>query len=220
MALPGCCLTKCALLLAGLCTERQIKVSTRLHEISSCSCLSVLPGPAWVLLNKICKPLFAPQYLLCSHCFLHGDKLAAPAAHFDAVNQVEPRTRARFERKEMRNGPFECAGRKCRGLNLMSRPRVFITCCGLPARAREATEKELLVILHTSLTVKNDVIGTKDRLKSPFYFSKGFRVAKSHHLSSLLFPPPSPESRFSCWHVFFSSVAFERLPRPKEWMDG
>ena len=89
--------------------------------------------------------------------------------------------------------------------------------------AREATEKELLVILHTSLTVKNYVIGTKDRLKSPFYFSKGFRVAKSHRLSSLLFPPPSPvQSPDSLVGTSFSprSHTFERLPRPKEWMDG
>ena len=32
-----------------------IKACTWLREISSCSCLTVLPGPAWVLLNKICK---------------------------------------------------------------------------------------------------------------------------------------------------------------------
>ena len=42
------------------CTERQIKVCTWLREMSSCSCLTVLPGPAWVLLSKTCKPLFAP----------------------------------------------------------------------------------------------------------------------------------------------------------------
>ena len=33
---------------------------TWLREISACSCLTVLPGPAWVLLGKTCKPLFTP----------------------------------------------------------------------------------------------------------------------------------------------------------------
>ena len=44
-------------------TERQINVSTWLREISSCSCLTVLPASAWVLLSKTCKPLFAPLYI-------------------------------------------------------------------------------------------------------------------------------------------------------------
>ena len=43
-------------------TERQIKVCTWLREISSCSCLTVLPGPAWLLLNKTYKPLFTLLY--------------------------------------------------------------------------------------------------------------------------------------------------------------
>ena len=56
-------------------TEGEIKVCTGLREISSCSCLTVLPGPAWVLLSKTCKPLLAPLYLvedysdaLCRSC--------------------------------------------------------------------------------------------------------------------------------------------------------
>ena len=36
-------------------TEMRYNLCTWLGEISSCSCLTVLPGPAWVLLNKICK---------------------------------------------------------------------------------------------------------------------------------------------------------------------
>ena len=35
------------------------KVCTWFREISSCSCLTVLPGPAWVLLSKICKDFFS-----------------------------------------------------------------------------------------------------------------------------------------------------------------
>ena len=35
-------------------TERQVKVCTWLRELSFC--------PAWVLLSKTCKPLFAPLY--------------------------------------------------------------------------------------------------------------------------------------------------------------
>ena len=43
-------------------TEGEIKVCTWLREISSCSCLTVLPGPAWVLLSKTNQPLFSPLY--------------------------------------------------------------------------------------------------------------------------------------------------------------
>ena len=43
-------------------TERQIKVCTWLRDISSCSCLNFMPGPAWLLLNKICTPLFRALY--------------------------------------------------------------------------------------------------------------------------------------------------------------
>ena len=35
-----------------------------MREISSCSCLTVLPGPAWVLISKTCKPLFAPLFII------------------------------------------------------------------------------------------------------------------------------------------------------------
>ena len=45
-----------------LTTEGVIKVCTWLREISSCSCLTVLPGPAWVLLIKTCSPLLTPLY--------------------------------------------------------------------------------------------------------------------------------------------------------------
>ena len=43
-----------------------------MREISSCSCLTVLPGPAWLLLNKICGPCI---YLgtTSNHCtFCHN----------------------------------------------------------------------------------------------------------------------------------------------------
>ena len=67
------------------------------------------------------------------------------------------------------------------------------------------------------------MIGTKDRLKSPFYFSKGFRVAKSHHLSSLLFPPPSPvQSPDSLVGTSFSprSHLSDFQGRRNGWMDN
>ena len=47
----------------NLSTEWEIKVCTWLREISFCSCLTLLPGPAWVLLSKTCKPLFTSLYL-------------------------------------------------------------------------------------------------------------------------------------------------------------
>ena len=43
-------------------TEHPENVCTWLREVSSCSCLTVLPGPAWVLLSKTYKPLFPPLY--------------------------------------------------------------------------------------------------------------------------------------------------------------
>ena len=49
-------------LLGSGCAEGKIKVCTWLREISSCSCLTVLPGPAWVLLSKTYKPLVTPLY--------------------------------------------------------------------------------------------------------------------------------------------------------------
>ena len=42
--------------------QRSAKACTWLRDISSCSCLTFLPGPAWLLLNKICKPLFRALY--------------------------------------------------------------------------------------------------------------------------------------------------------------
>ena len=47
---------------ARLSTEGEIKVWKWLREISSCSCLIVLPGPAWLLLNKICTPNSRSMY--------------------------------------------------------------------------------------------------------------------------------------------------------------
>ena len=44
------------------CTEPGKSLGTWLREISSCSCLTVLPGPAWLLLNNICIPLFWALY--------------------------------------------------------------------------------------------------------------------------------------------------------------
>ena len=43
-------------------TEAGIKACTWLREMSSCSCLTVLPGPAWLLLNKICTPFSRSLY--------------------------------------------------------------------------------------------------------------------------------------------------------------
>ena len=39
----------------GFSTDMRFNLCTWLGEISSCPCLTVLPCPAWVLLNKICK---------------------------------------------------------------------------------------------------------------------------------------------------------------------
>ena len=36
-------------------TEMRFILCTWLGELSSCSCLTVLPGPAWVMLKKFCK---------------------------------------------------------------------------------------------------------------------------------------------------------------------
>ena len=50
-------------------TESGIKACTWLREISSCSCLTVLPSPAWLLLNKMCIPLFRALYICQRHHF-------------------------------------------------------------------------------------------------------------------------------------------------------
>ena len=44
------------------CALATREVCMWLCEISSCSCLTVLPGPALVLLSKTNKPLFSPLY--------------------------------------------------------------------------------------------------------------------------------------------------------------
>ena len=47
------------------CTEPNKKACTWLREFCSCSCLTALPGLAWVLLSKIyisfCSPLYNPH---------------------------------------------------------------------------------------------------------------------------------------------------------------
>ena len=44
-------------------TEPGIKACMWLGEISSCSCLTVLPCPTWLLLNKICIPFSRSLYI-------------------------------------------------------------------------------------------------------------------------------------------------------------
>ena len=46
------------------CTEPRKSLGTWLWEISSCSCLTFLSGPAWVLLSKIYKPFWGSLYVL------------------------------------------------------------------------------------------------------------------------------------------------------------
>ena len=47
-------------------TELPKMVCTWLRDICSCSCLPVLPGPAWVLLCKIYKPFLGALYKLAT----------------------------------------------------------------------------------------------------------------------------------------------------------
>ena len=44
-------------------TELKKSLGTWLREISSCSSLTFLPGPAWVLLSKICKDYLSALYI-------------------------------------------------------------------------------------------------------------------------------------------------------------
>ena len=46
-----------------LSTEPRKSLGMWLREIYSCSCLTFLPGSAWMLLGKICKDFFSPLYL-------------------------------------------------------------------------------------------------------------------------------------------------------------
>ena len=43
-------------------TEPEVMICTWLGETASCSCLTALPGPVWVLRSKICLPLFWVKY--------------------------------------------------------------------------------------------------------------------------------------------------------------
>ena len=56
------------------CTEIGKKACMWLREICSCSCLTALPGPAWVLLSKIYKLLadLCTQLLYCFPCLPVG----------------------------------------------------------------------------------------------------------------------------------------------------
>ena len=49
-----------------IATRCEYMACTWLGEISSCSCFTALPGPAWVLLSEICKPFCG----LSVQCFL------------------------------------------------------------------------------------------------------------------------------------------------------
>ena len=63
---------------ADSCTELGIKACTWLREISSCSCLTVVPGPVWLLLNKICIPLFRALY---------SDQWAVPTTSYSVESE-------------------------------------------------------------------------------------------------------------------------------------
>ena len=66
------------------CTEDPEKACTWLRELSSCSCLNALPGPAWDLLSKIYKPFAGALYLYStnsSELITHSPVVGDPAAH-------------------------------------------------------------------------------------------------------------------------------------------
>ena len=50
-------------------TEMRFILCTWFGEFCSCCSLTVLPGPAWVLLNWICKELISSLYLYTVGCF-------------------------------------------------------------------------------------------------------------------------------------------------------
>ena len=50
----------------------QTKRFLRGCEFSSCSCLTALPGPAWVLLSKTLKPFRPTQYNVSRHLMVDG----------------------------------------------------------------------------------------------------------------------------------------------------
>ena len=90
-------------------------------EIRSCSCLAVLPDPAWVLLNKIYQPFFTSLYIISlSQEFVHhanrmtaGDPMAEDttvgatitAAHADKVLGF-------IERAKKEGARVECGGER------------------------------------------------------------------------------------------------------------
>ena len=75
-------------------TEPPEKVCTWLREICSCSCLTVLPGPVWVLLNKI--------YIL-----FPGTLYSQYTAHSD-YRLSESRIRCMTRDSHSQNPTFKC----------------------------------------------------------------------------------------------------------------
>ena len=55
---------------------------TWLGEISYCSSLTVLPGPAWVLLNKICIAIYVTTFYFTLQFFV---------PRVDMISEAKPR---------------------------------------------------------------------------------------------------------------------------------
>ena len=61
---------------------------TWLGEISTCSCLTALPGPAWVLLSKICKPFAGSLYKMMAAYFM--DEYISKKTEFNWIIKINP----------------------------------------------------------------------------------------------------------------------------------
>ena len=61
-------------------TEPRKSLGTWLREMSSCSCLTFLPGPASVLLSKICKDFFSALYFFRVPCIIPQHKTSRDSA--------------------------------------------------------------------------------------------------------------------------------------------
>ena len=111
---------------ARIFTEPRKSLGTWLREISSCSCLTFLPGPAWVLLSKICKEFLGSVVLILKTLEgEHREWCAAPI----------PQNYANIHRRERWTcgggvggaWPLECNGRRGTGRDAPTPPAVVKT---------------------------------------------------------------------------------------------
>ena len=101
-----------------------------LQEFSTCSCLTALPGPAWVLLSKTFKPFRPTQYFLEEQITDMSKKAKARLRELATVARGSQNAGSRTLVFDF----FDMSVYRCRvGLRLL-RKRAFLVLCQLPKK--------------------------------------------------------------------------------------